>query len=61
MALKWNILFFKGDVKVNVDALNRHDKETTSQNSISLNSIKGAKKLAKHTDVTGTICKGNLV
>ena len=24
-------LIFKGDVKVNVVALNRHDKETTSQ------------------------------
>ena len=32
LALKWNILFFKGDVKVNVVALNRHDEETTSQN-----------------------------
>ena len=32
LALKWNILFCKGDVKVNVVALNRHDKETTSQN-----------------------------
>ena len=29
-ALKWNILIFKGDDKINVVALNRHDRETGS-------------------------------
>ena len=55
-------LIFKGDVKVtcNVVALNIHDKETTSQLDIAKFHLRG-KKLTKHTDVTGAICKGNLV